>query len=111
MQSKLHSGNSACCVEKEWKNSTTKEIKTARAPAKIILAVDRKQLKRDGTDLSFIKATITDADGTVVPGANDLIQFSLTGDGAIVGTDNGRQRAWKVLKRPSIVLSLGFAWQ
>jgi beta-galactosidase len=69
----------------------TKEIKTAGKPAKIILTADRRNIKADGSDLSFITATITDARGNIVPDANNLIRFEINGEGFIAGTDNGSE--------------------
>ncbi|MEP7109533.1 MAG: beta-galactosidase GalB [Ferruginibacter sp.] len=76
----------------------TKEIKTAGAPFKIILSADRKMIKADGKDLSFITATIVDAKGIVVPDADNLIQFSVTGNASILGTDNGSQTSLESFK-------------
>ncbi len=67
----------------------TKEIKTAGAPARIILKADRNLIKADGNDLSFITATIVDKDGITVPTANNLIQFNSSGEGFIAGVDSG----------------------
>ncbi len=68
-----------------------KEIKTAGKPARIELTADRKNIKADGKDLSFITARVLDKDGNLVPDANNLITFSITGNAAIAGTDNGYQ--------------------
>ncbi|HVZ97743.1 MAG TPA: beta-galactosidase GalB, partial [Chitinophagaceae bacterium] len=74
---------------KDGKVVLEKEIKTAGKPAKIILTADRKNINADGTDLSFITATVTDKDGNMVPDANSLLHFKVTGEGFIAGTDNG----------------------
>ncbi|HYH04288.1 MAG TPA: glycoside hydrolase family 2, partial [Bacillota bacterium] len=42
-----------------------------------------------GTDLVFIETDILDARKIFVPDAANLIQFSVTGPGRIVGVDNG----------------------
>lgn len=84
--------------KKDGKVVLTKEIKTAGAPAKIVLSADRKLIKADGNDLSFITATIVDADGVMVPDADNLIQFAVTGNAAIVGTDNGSQTSMESFK-------------
>ena len=65
------------------------EVKTAGAPAKIILKADRSKIKADGKDLSFITAMIVDKDGIVVPTANNNIKFSISGKGFIAGVDSG----------------------
>ena len=74
---------------KDGKVVLTKEIKTAGAPAKIILSADRSNINADGKDLSFVTATIVDKDGNMVPDANNLIKFSISSNGFIAGTDNG----------------------
>lgn len=67
----------------------SKELKTAGAPAQIILSADRKQIKADGKDLSFVTVEVKDKDGNLCPNADNLINFSIEGEGIIVGVDNG----------------------
>jgi beta-galactosidase len=68
-----------------------KEIKTAGKPAKIEMTADRKEINADGRDLSFITVNILDKKGNLVPDADNLVNFKMTGYGSIVGTDNGYQ--------------------
>jgi beta-galactosidase len=72
------------------KNGLEKVIKTAGAPARIALQADRKAIKADGKDLSFVTVRITDAAGNLVPDADNLVQFSVKG-GTIAAVDNGSQ--------------------
>ena len=67
----------------------TSEIRTAGKPAKIELVADRKTIKADTKDLSFITVKILDKDGNVVPTANNLVDFKISGDAMIAGVDNG----------------------
>ncbi len=76
---------------KDGKVVLTKEIKTAGTPAKILLSADRKNINADGKDLSFVTITVVDKDGIAVPYADNLIQFSINGNGFIAGTDNGSE--------------------
>jgi beta-galactosidase len=69
----------------------TQQIKTAGKPTRIELVADRTIIKGDGNDLSFITARILDADGNLVPDADNLLKFSIVGPGTIAGTDNGCQ--------------------
>ncbi len=69
----------------------TKEIKTAKAPAKIELEADRNVIKANERDLSFVTVKVLDESGTVVPYADNLINFKISGEGRIVGVDNGLQ--------------------
>lgn len=76
---------------KDGQTVLTREIKTAGEPAKIILSADRDTLKGNGHDLSFITVKITDESGNLVPYADNLVKFSIHGEGIIAGVDNGFQ--------------------
>jgi beta-galactosidase len=67
------------------------EVRTAEQPARIVLVPDRKIIKADGTDLSFVTVKIVDQNGAVVPRADNLINFSLSGPGFVAGVDNGSE--------------------
>ena len=76
----------------------SKEIKTAGAPAKIQLIADRKTLRANGGDLSFITVKILDEEGNLVPYADNLVRFELKGEGSIAGVDNGSQTSTEPFK-------------
>ena len=76
---------------KNGKVVLAKEIKTAGKPAKIELKADRKIIKADGKDLSFVTVRVMDKDGNMAPDADNLIKFSIEGTGIIAATDNGYQ--------------------
>jgi beta-galactosidase len=69
----------------------TKEVRTAEAPAKLVLIPDRKLIRADGSDLSFVTVQVVDKNGTLVPLADNLINFDLSGEGIIAGVDNGNE--------------------
>jgi beta-galactosidase len=69
----------------------TKEVTTAGKAARIELIADRKTIKADGKDLSYITVRILDEKGNLVPDADNLVEFSVSGDGKIAATDNGYQ--------------------
>ena len=77
----------------------TREVRTAEEPARIVLEPDRTTIKADGTDLSFVTVKVVDRNGTVVPMADNLIKFELTGGGSIAGVDNGYQASHEGFKR------------
>jgi beta-galactosidase len=66
-------------------------VRSAGEPARIVLVPDRQTIKADGADLSFVTVKIVDKDGTVVPMADNLVKFEVTGAGSIAGVDNGHQ--------------------
>ncbi|MEO6167394.1 MAG: beta-galactosidase GalB [Chitinophagales bacterium] len=76
----------------------TDEIKTAGAPAKIVLTTDRSRIAADGIDLSFVTVSIQDAEGNLVSAAENVVQFSITGEGFIAGVDNGSETSLESFK-------------
>jgi beta-galactosidase len=65
------------------------EVQTAGAPAKIVLTPDQTEISADGADLSYVKVEIVDQEGFVCPNADNLVKFTIKGEGAIVGVGNG----------------------
>ncbi len=66
-------------------------VKTTGAEAKLDAAVDRENISADGKDLAYIRVDVTDEDGNIVPDAGNNVKFTVTGDGVLVGVDNGKQ--------------------
>ncbi|ASU32460.1 beta-galactosidase GalB [Mucilaginibacter xinganensis] len=86
---KYEPGTLKAVSRKNGKVVLTQVIHTAGKPAKIELIADRKNIKANGSDLSFITVKILDKDGNVVPDANNLVNFKINGDAFIAGVDNG----------------------
>lgn len=74
---------------KGGKTVLEKEVKTAGAPAVLKATADRATIKADGNDLSFVTVDIYDANGVFAATANNEIQFSIKGNGKIVGVCSG----------------------
>src|SRR4030095_14673070 len=55
----------------------TTEVRTAGAPARVVLVPDRTRLKADGYDLSFVTVRVEDENGVLVPEASNLVRFAL----------------------------------
>ena len=55
----------------------------------MILEPDRKTIKADGKDLSFITVSIVDKDGNLCPRADNNIRFDAKGSGFVRGVANG----------------------
>jgi len=88
---KYEPGTLKAVSRKDGKVVLTREIHTAGTPAKIQLIADRKLIKADGKDLSFITVKILDKDGNVVPDAGNLVNFKISGTAFIAGVDNGSE--------------------
>lgn len=85
---------------KDGKIVAEREIKTARKPASLKLTADRQIINANKHDLSFINVEVLDAAGNIVPSASNLIDFEVSGQGIIVGSDNGNEVDLSSLKRP-----------
>ena len=62
---------------------------TTGAPVSVRLTPGRKHLQADGDDVSLVTVEVLDDRGRPVPDAADLVRFSLSGPGRIVGVGNG----------------------
>ena len=65
------------------------KVQTAGAAAALTLNADRTSITADGRDLSFVEVDIVDAQGVIVPQANNSISFTISGPGTLVGLDGG----------------------
>ena len=62
---------------------------TAGDPVRLRLTADRQAIDADGYDLSYITVEAIDERGRPVPTASEMLSFSVTGAGELVGVDNG----------------------
>jgi beta-galactosidase len=65
------------------------ELRTAGAPAKIVLSADQPNTGTTWDDVVYITAQVVDANGVQVPTASPSITFAATGPAEIVAVDNG----------------------
>lgn len=73
-------------------------VVTAGETAGIRLSADRQIICADGKDLCYITVEVTDSKGNIMPTAMNDIRFSLSGQGEIVGVDNGNSASWERYK-------------
>ncbi|MEU7300432.1 glycoside hydrolase family 2 TIM barrel-domain containing protein [Streptomyces sp. NPDC007206] len=85
-------GELKAVARRDGKTVATDVLRTAGAAHAVRLIADRKSLPADGRSLVFVTAEIVDAHGTVVPDAEHLIAFDVTG-GSLAGVDNGREES------------------
>ncbi len=67
----------------------THELRTAAKAARIVLQADRTSLASAWDDVATITATAVDENGVLVPDADNLITFKVTGAGRIAAVDSG----------------------
>lgn len=65
------------------------EVSTTGAPAKVRLRPDRVKLRADGEDIAVVTVAIEDAEGRVVPVADNEVAFTVSANGRILGLGNG----------------------
>jgi beta-galactosidase len=85
-------GELKAVARRKGKVVATDVLRTAGKPHAVRLSADRDVLAADGRSLVFVTADIVDARGVVVPDAEHLISFEVTG-GSLAGLDNGRQES------------------
>ncbi|TGY42394.1 DUF4982 domain-containing protein [Clostridium sartagoforme] len=64
-------------------------IKTYGKVSTVELSTDRATIDADGYDLSYITVDLVDANGNIASGASNRLNYTLEGNGKIVGLDNG----------------------
>jgi beta-galactosidase len=65
------------------------EVSTTGEPAAIGLSVDRDVIGADRRDVAHFVVRILDAQGRLVPLADNEVTFEIQGEGKIIGVDNG----------------------
>lgn len=86
---KYEPGEVKVIAYKDGKRWAENVVKTTGKASQLMLSADRTVINADGVDLAFVTVKVTDANGQIVPDANNIITFSLEGAGEIVATDNG----------------------
>ena len=75
------------------------QIFTTGAPEAIRLSVDRNTIHANPSDVAHVKVEIVDKDGRVVPYADNLVKFEITG-AKLVGVENGNMSDLSSCKIP-----------
>lgn len=67
------------------------------------LKAEKEEIQADGSSLCYISVEIEDANGNFVSAARDNIRFTLTGNGTIVGVDNGNPSTIDKFQQKSVL--------
>ena len=76
-------------------------------PHSSLLTPPSPLLKSNGDDLAFITVSLTDADGTLIPQADDQLTFEVTGAGSFEAVCNGDATSLESFKAPTMKLFNG----
>ena len=95
-----------------WKdgNLALTEERTTTGPAVALkLTAERMEIDADGEDLSVLTVSAVDSQGRAVPTADVLVDFKVTGEGALIGVGNGDPNCQESDKEPQRSLFSGLA--
>ena len=84
-------------------------VKTAGKPADLKLEAwtANENLQANGDDLAFVTVSLTDAEGTLIPQADDQLTFEVTGAGTFEAVCNGDATSLESFKQPMMKLFSG----
>ena len=85
-------------------------VRTAGKPAELKLeawTANEAGLNADGDDLAFVTVSLTDAEGTLIPQADDQLTFEVTGTGCFEAVCNGDATSLEPFKKPTMKLFNG----
>ncbi|MEO8370409.1 MAG: glycoside hydrolase family 2 TIM barrel-domain containing protein [Candidatus Solibacter sp.] len=85
---------------KDGKVVVTEEVTTTGDAAAVRLSVDRAEIGADRRDVAHITVTIVDARGRMVPTAANEVELPVTGEGKLIGFDNGDPQSHEDYKAP-----------
>ena len=108
MDVKYEPGNlKVIAYNKDGKVAAEKEIFTSEKPYKIILDPDRKTLKADGKDLSYVTVSVVDKNGIPCPTATNQLKFEVKGSGVYRAACNGDATSLELFHLPTMKLFSG----
>nr|WP_242009157.1 beta-galactosidase GalB [Robertkochia solimangrovi] len=93
--------------DKNGKPAMEKEVTTAGKPYQIVLDPDRKTIKADGKDISFVTASVVDKNGIPCPTATHSLKFKVSGNGHYRAACNGDATSLELFHIPTMKLFSG----
>ncbi|HEY1809726.1 MAG TPA: beta-galactosidase GalA [Acidobacteriaceae bacterium] len=87
----------------------TEKRETTGAAAVIRLTADRTEIDADGEDIAILKVEGLDSQGRVVPLADNMLAFNVSGPGKLIGVGNGDPNCLESDKEPKRSLFNGLA--
>ena len=82
-------------------------VRTAGKPERLVLETDRKTIAADGNDLAFVTVSLRDANGTLIPDADNQLTFEVSGAGAFKAVCNGDATSLEPFTQPTMRLFHG----
>lgn len=86
--------------DKHGKVAEEKEVHTAGKPDRLVLSVDREQIKPDGRDIAFVRVSLVDKDGNLIPSDERLVNFRVKGAGTFRAAASGNAASLDLFHLP-----------
>jgi len=86
-------GNLRAVGLNKGKTASTYELHTAGNPAQLRLALDKTSIINSWDDVAFLNVSVIDEQGTVVPNAENLINFKVEGAGLVAAVDSANNNS------------------
>ncbi|OYX82170.1 MAG: beta-galactosidase, partial [Flavobacteriales bacterium 32-34-25] len=93
--------------DKDGKAVAEEEIHTAGKGYQIVLDADRKTIKADGKDLSYVTVSVVDKNGVPCPTLTNQLQFKVKGKGKYKAACNGDATSLEQFHLPTMKLFSG----
>jgi beta-galactosidase len=94
---------------KDGKLALTEERTTTGPAVALKLTAERTEIDADGEDIAILTVSAVDSQGRAVPTADVLVDFKVTGEGALIGVGNGDPNCQESDKEPRRSLFSGLA--
>jgi len=94
---------------KDGKVVLTQRRETTGPATSLRLTADHTEINADGEDISVLKVEALDKDGRWVPTADNMVAFTVSGPGRLIGVGNGDPNCQESDKEPSRSLFNGLA--
>ena len=87
----------------------TEKRETTGKPHSVRLTADRNEIHADGEDVAVLKVEVFDQEGRLMPTAKNMVNFTVTGPGALIGVGNGDPNCQESDKAPKRSVYNGLA--
>lgn len=78
----------------------TKSVHTAGKPDRLVLSVDRQTIDANGEDIAFVRVSLVDKEGNLIPDDSRLIEFNVKGAGSFRAAASGNPASLDLFHLP-----------
>lgn len=101
MQTKYEPGEvRVVAYDKSGRVAETKTLRTAGKPHSLRLSVDRSEIAADGRDIAFVRVSLVDKEGNLIPSDQRLVKFKVGGAGSFRAAASGNPASLDLFHLP-----------